>query len=380
VSTRRRVALDAGALIGARTGIGVFTHELAAGLAAHPDVDLVAYAPTWRGRHQLTVATPRPATVVTRPLPARPLRALWRRVPVPPVEWFCGAVDVVHGPNYVVPPTRRAAAVVSVHDLTMVHFPEMCTADTRAVVPLIAAAVRRGAWVHTDTDAVAAEVVDVFGADPARVRTVPLAPSPTPEPSPEAVTWVDTLTDGEPFVLALGTVEPRKDLVGLIHAFERLAADLPEVRLVVAGPDGWGADALAETIAASSARTRIVRVGWVDADQRAALLSGAAVLAYPSRYEGFGLPPLEAMAVGTPVVATDVPAVAETCGDAVVLVPTGDPEALADALRRVVVDEDAVAQRLRTAGPAHAAGFTWERTVAGMVALYDEAAAQRATR
>ena len=372
-----RVALDVGALLGPRTGIGVFTSELASGLAARPDVDLVAYAPTWRGRHQLAAATPRPARVVTRPMAARPLRELWRRMPLPPIEWFTGSVDLVHGPNYVVPPTRKAAAVVSVHDLTMVHFPAMCTADTLATVPLIRAAIRRGGWVHTDTEAVAAEVVDVFGADPARVRTVPLAPSPTPKPSPGALAWASSLTARSPFVLALGTVEPRKDLVGLVEAFGSLAASHPEVRLVIAGPDGWGADDLATAIAASPVRGRILRLGWVDTDQRAALLRGAAVLAYPSRYEGFGLPPLEAMLVGTPVVATDVPAVAETCGEATLLVPPADHDALAGALARVLDDEAGLATRLRSAGPQRAATFTWDRSIEGMVSLYGEAMAGR---
>lgn len=372
-----RVALDVGALLGARTGIGVFTHELATGLAQRADVDLIAYAPTWRGRHQLAAATPRPARVVTRAMAARPLRELWKRMPVPPIEWFTGSIDVVHGPNYVVPPTRKAAAVVSVHDLTMVHFPAMCTADTLATVPLIRTAIRRGAWVHTDTDAVAAEVIDLFDADPARVRTVPLAPSLTPDPSPDAEAWVSSLTETAPYVLALGTVEPRKDLVGLVEAFGLLATSHPDVRLVIAGPDGWGADDLATAIASSPVRDRILRLGWVDADQRAALLRGAAALAYPSRYEGFGLPPLEAMALGTPVVATNVPAVAETCGDAALLVSPGDPEALAAALAEVLDDEGGVATRLRSAGPARAAGFTWTRTIEGVVSLYGEAVEAR---
>jgi glycosyltransferase involved in cell wall biosynthesis len=369
-----RVAVDIGSLIGARTGIGVFTDALTTRLAARPDVDLVAFAPTWRGRHELAAAAPRPSTVAARPMAARPLRELWRRAPLPPIEWFTGPIDVVHGPNYVVPPTRRAAAVVSVHDLTVLHHPGMCTADTLAYPSLVRAALRRGAWVHVDTDAVGAEVIEAFGADPDRVVTVPLAPSSLPADTPGADAAAGrALAGADRFVLALGTVEPRKDLPGLVAAFESVADADDEVRLVVAGPDGWGATDLAVAISASRHRSRIVRLGWVDANQRAALLRAADVLAYPSRYEGFGLPPLEAMAAGTPVVATAVPAVAETCGDAALLVPAGDTDALAGALARVL-DDPAESARLRAVGPARAARFTWDATTDGLVALYRRAA------
>lgn len=370
---RLRVALDVAPLIGDRTGIGVFTEALARGLAADPTIDLVAYAASWRGRHQVAAATPTPCRVVTRPMAARPLREMWRRVGWPPVQWWTGPVDVVHGPNYVVPPTRNAAAVVSVHDLTMVHFPAMCTADTLAYPALVRAAVRRGAWVHTDTEAVAAEVIDMFAVDPTRVRCVPLAPSPVPDAD---VAVGHQLAGSERFVLALGTVEPRKDLPGLVNAFEMVADTDNNIVLVVAGPDGWGANDLATAIAASRHRSRIVRLGWVDALQRAALLRAATVLAYPSRYEGFGLPPLEAMSVGTPVVATDVAAVAEVCGDAALLVPVGDTDALAGALADVTGDH-ATAARLRAAGPLQAARYSWDRTVTAMTSLYRDAAAAR---
>ena len=365
-----RVALDVAPLIGERTGIGVFTEQLARGLAADDSIELVAYAASWRGRHQVAAATPTPSRVVTRPMAARPLREAWRRMAWPPIQWWTGPVDVVHGPNYVVPPARHAAAVVSVHDLTMVHFPAMCTADTLAYPALVGAAVRRGAWVHTDTEAVAAEVIDMFDVDPHRVRCVPLAPSPVPDAD---VAVARNLVGADRFVLALGTVEPRKDLPGLVAAFDMVADTDADIRLVVAGPDGWGADELATAIAGSRHRARIVRLGWVDALQRASLLRAAAVLAYPSRYEGFGLPPLEAMSVGTPVVATDVPAVAETCSDAALLVPVGDLEALAGAIASVIGD-DTVAQRLRSAGALRAEHYSWDRTVAAMTALYRDAA------
>ena len=370
-----RVALDVGSLVGPRTGIGVFTHALAEALASDPSVDLVGYAATWRGRNELATVVPANTTLARRPMAARPLRALWRRTDLAPIEWWTGPVDVVHGPNFVVPPARKAAAVVSVHDLTMVHFPEMCTADTLAYPDLIRAALRRGAWVHTDTVAVAFEVTELFGADPERVRCVPLAPSPIPDADPALGR---RLAGAERFILALGTVEPRKDLPGLVAAFDELASSDPTLRLVVAGPDGWGADALTAAIDACSHRDRVVRLGWVDQAGRAALLRAATVLAYPSRYEGFGLPPLEAMSVGTPVVATDVPAVRETCGQGARYVPAGDTEALAEALAAVVNGGNDVDEQVAT-GVARAAQFNWGATTEQLHLLYRDAISEQRT-
>jgi alpha-1,3-rhamnosyl/mannosyltransferase len=177
-------------------------------------------------------------------------------------------------------------------------------------------------------------------------------------------------------VLAVGTVEPRKGLVDLVRAFDELAAaddaDRPEperIRLVVAGPDGWGTAAFEAAVAAARYRSRIVRLGWVDDTARADLLAGAAVLAYPSLYEGFGLPPLEAMTVGVPVVCSDAGPLPEIVGDAARLVPAADPAALAAGLAEVLAD-DAVRRRLAEAGPAHAARYGWDRCVRSMGELY----------
>src|SRR5690606_24040703 len=161
-------------------------------------------------------------------------------------------------------------------------------------------------------------VVEVYGASPDRVVAVPLGVDPPEHASPADG---HRLAGGDRYVLALGTVEPRKDLPLLVEAFDLLAVDDPDLRLVHAGPDGWGADAFTECIDRSPRRDRIVRLGWVDDAARSALLHGAAVLAYPSRYEGFGLPPLGAMSVGTPVVATAVGSLPEVLGDAAILVP-----------------------------------------------------------
>lgn len=365
--------MDAGSLLGPATGIGVFARRVLDGLARDPNIDVVTWAASWQGRGQLVDEVPPGVGVATRLMAARPLRAAWKRVPWPPLQWWTGPTDVVFGPNYVVPPARKAASVVSVHDLTVLHHPGWCTTDTLEYPELIRRAVRRGAWVHTDTLAVAGDVVEAFGVAPERVRCVPLA--------------ADTLVDADPafgvrlagcdrFILALGTIEPRKDLVGLVHAFDLVADTDPDVRLVVAGANGWATERFDDAVANSRHRGRIVRLGWVEPRSRSALLRAASVLAYPSWYEGFGIPPLEAMSVGTPVVATDVAAIAEVCGDAALLVPPGIPGALAQALTEVL-SGGAVADRLRAVGPAHAARYRWEDTVAGITALLADAAASR---
>lgn len=370
-----RIAVDATALHGNRTGVGVFTEQLLRRLPSQPGLEVAAFAVTWKGRGDLPGLLPPGVDAVGRPMAARPLRRCWSWADLPPIEWFVGSADVVHGPNFVVPPTRRAARVVTIHDLTPWRYPELGNADTAAYPGLVARAVRAGVWVHTVSEHVAAEVRDRLGVADDRLVVVPNGVAPTPDASDPAVEVArgQALAGGEPWILALGTVEPRKDLVGLVAAFDAVASEDPDVRLVLAGPEGWGADELATAVAASPHRRRIVRTGWVTDADRVALLRGAAVFAYPSRYEGFGLPPLEAMAAGTPVVTTRAGALPEVVGPAAELVEPGDRDALAAALARLLVDEERRAE-LIAAGYVRAAMFSWDRTAEGIAALYRRAA------
>ena len=375
--TRRpRVVLDLTPLLGRPTGIGVFTRQLLDGLARRDDLDVVGYAATWRGRGQLRALAPPTVQVVDRPLPARPMRALWSRGPFPPLEWLTGSFDLVHGTNFLVPPTRRAARLVTVHDLTPVRYPELCSADTLAYPALIERAWRAGAWIHTDSAYVADEVrqwLRVGDADAHRVVPIHLGVDPPTSGDPEAGRQ---LAGSSRYVLALGTIEPRKGLPDLVRAFDAVAAldddGRPpggQVRLVVAGPDGWGTEAFDRAVAACRHRDRVVRVGWVDDRSRADLLAGAAVLAYPSLSEGFGLPPLEAMSVGVPVVCSDAGPLPEVAGAAARLVVAGDPDSLAAGLAEVL-DDDTGRQARVEAGRRHAAGYRWEDCVTAMAALY----------
>jgi glycosyltransferase involved in cell wall biosynthesis len=361
-----RLAVDVTALHSARTGVGVFTSELLERLHGREDIDLVAYAVTWRGRGRLRALVP-PGTGTGRgPMAARPLRAVWKRTGRPPIEWWTGPVDVVHGPNFVVPPARDAALLVTVHDLTPLRFPELANRDTRQYPALLRAALGWGAHVHTVSEFVADEVVEAFSVPRERVHVVP-----------NGIAAVDDgdsmsgrlLAGGERYVLALGTVEPRKDLPSLVAAFDAVAAEDADVRLVVAGQDGWGVEAYESAVASASHAGRIVRLGYVTDEQRADLLAGASVFAYPSRYEGFGLPPLEAMAVGVPVVTTHAGALPEIVGDAALTVEPGDGDALGGALSRVLSDEDERA-RLRAAGLARIQHYDWATSVARLVDVY----------
>ena len=308
-------------------------------------------------------------------MPARPLHWAWGRGPRPPVEWFIGRHDVVHGSNFVVPPTAHAARVVTVHDLTVVLYPDLCDPLTLAYPALVRRAVSEGAWVHTPSQFVADEVVAEWKVDPERVRAVhhgipplPLGAAADPTAGPPFA-----LPDGcSRYLLAIGTIEPRKDYPLLVSAFTSLAATHPEVALVVVGGDGWGADAFRAAVGASAARTRIVRPGYLDGPALAAALRGAAVLAYPSIYEGFGFPPLQAMAAGVPVVATAAGAVPEVVGDGAMLVDPGDGDGLAGALSQVLVGGPGI-DDLTARGELRSRRFSWEACADGLTALYRDA-------
>jgi len=354
-----RLAFDATSLYGHRTGVGRFAEQVLQRLADHEEISTCVYATSWRERGHLRRITPRGVEVCGAPMPARPLRAMWRRLDLPPLELFTGPIDVSYGPNFLSPPTRHAAEMATVHDLTPLRFPELCTPDTLQYPTLIRRAARRGALFHTPTQAIADELVDALGVRPDRIAVVPLGLTPVghgtiPQRLRDAI--------GSQFLLALGTIEPRKDLPTLVAAFDHLAAIHPDLRLVIAGPEGWGSTELTIAVAKCHANDRIIRTGVVDESTKSELLRAATMLVYPSVYEGFGLPPLEAMSVGTPVVTTEVPAITEVCGDGVSAVPIHDPEAVAKAVDSLLGDDEL--RRLQVErGRRAAARYDWDDTV-----------------
>ncbi|HEV3451061.1 MAG TPA: glycosyltransferase family 1 protein [Acidimicrobiia bacterium] len=361
---RLRVALDATSSLGVRTGVGNVAGGLLEHLAARTDLDVTAFAITWRGRNRLAGTLPPSVHAATRRFPARLTRALWPRIAWPRVERWTGPVDVVHSLH--VAPPARAPVLLTVHDLTHIRYPELSSPEARHYPRLVQVAVDRGATIHTYSQFVAAEVRDHYRLPAERVVTI--APGLDARPTGDAARGRG-LAGSERYVLAVGTVEPRKNLPTLVRAFDALAATDRDLALVVAGPDGWGVQAFRAAVARAGHGDRVRRPGWLDDRSRDDLLAGASVLAYPSVYEGFGLPPLEAMRAGIPVVASNAGPLPEVLGDAALLIDPGDADELASALARVLDDEQ-LRRQLSERGRARVARYGWDGSVERFAATY----------
>lgn len=294
---------------------------------------------------------------------------LWQRFrrPLLKVE-----ADIVHTPSLVVPPVRGLPLVVTVHDIGFVRLPESTTSRGRAFHTRGLALARRDAdLVVTPSEFTRTELL-AEGFDSDRVIVAHLGCEP---PEPRGDEEIDALVAEcgitPPFVLTVGTIEPRKGLPVLAEAVTALRRRRPNVSLAVAGPTGWGDVRGLE-------RPGVRRLGALPWGTLDALYRRAAVCCLPSTYEGFGLPAVEALARGCPLVASDATALPEVVGDAGLLVPPGDAAALADALERVLDDEELRA-RLQEAGPRRAAAFSWAASARAHVAAYAKAVQAHAT-
>lgn len=364
-----RVALDGAPLLGTRTGVGDVATNLLDALVRSGDVDPVVYLIGRGGsrRPDLARLLPAGARLGTAALPARFVEPAWRHLGRPTIEHWTGAVDVVHAVNFVAPPAR-APVIVTVQDLGFVRFPHLVDPSALEFPDAIARAIRRGARIHAPSGFVASEVQDVFDVDEDRLIRVPLGITPIRDGDPARG---HAIAGTSRYVLALGTVEPRKNLPALVAAFDIVANDDPLLSLVVAGPDGRGTEQLQDAIDRARAGDRVRRVGYLSSSERADVLTGASLLAYPSRYEGFGLPPLEAMSAGVPVVASNAGSLPEVLGDAALSFDPDDVDAMAAAMASVLGD-GAERARLVERGLRWSARYDWTTTATMLVDAYRE--------
>jgi glycosyltransferase involved in cell wall biosynthesis len=366
-SQRLRVAIDAGPLYGHRTGVGVATAGLLDALAARPEIELDPYVVSFRSK---------PAAGHRRlPVPGIVASHLWARSQWPRFDRWAGGAQVIHGTNYVVPPTRLPS-VVSVYDCWFLRHPDHAAPVVRRAGERLRRAIAAGTFVHVSSEDTAQHVRELFGTD--RVQTIHLGLPPAPPPlAALAQPDVGVPLRGDPFVLAIGTEERRKALPLLVAAFGAVATEHAGLRLVLAGAEGDDSPAVEQAIAALAGpvRDRVLRIGAVDDATKHWLLRRAAVLAYPSLDEGFGFPILEAQLAATPVVASDVGAVSEIGGDGVLLVDGRDADAFAGALGRAIAD-GALRLGLIEAGHRNVRRFDWTDTADRLVGLYRELVAE----
>jgi glycosyltransferase involved in cell wall biosynthesis len=359
------VALDVGPLHGRRTGIGHAVAGIVGALnaASSPPIRLLPYVTSTRAAREDSQRR--------LPIPAAAALRLWAHGG-PKMDRWLGNPDVVHGTNYVVPPTR-CARVVSVYDCWFLEHPRDVDADVRRAAAVLRRAVDEGAHVVTSSAATAIRVRSLLGTD--GVSSVHLGPPSTPVIAPDdrPMSLPGTLPDftDRPFILALGTIERRKNLPTLVAAFGRLAREHEHVQLVVAGAPGNDVAALLRAVGRLDAASaeRIHLVGQVDGIAKNWLLSSARALAYPSLDEGFGFPILEAQQLGTPVVASTAGSIPEIAGAAALLSAPLDAEALAANLYWVVNSDDMHAKLARR-GRSNLARFTWSGTATRLIELY----------
>jgi glycosyltransferase involved in cell wall biosynthesis len=370
-----RVLFDYRPALKQRSGVGEYAHALASALlkaeaASGDGLDLTLFSSSWKDRFQPDAALTK-ASIVDRRVPVSVLNFAWHRLEWPAIESLVsGQIDIAHSLHPLLMPSRRAARIVTIYDLNFLTHPERTRAEIRRDYPSLARD-----HAHRADHVI---VISRFTADQVeRLLEVPgdrisLCPPGAPAWTPRA-----KAPGGDGYVLFVGTLEPRKNLGVLLDAYEQLAVGGKHVPpLVIAGKATEHAGPWLARIARPPLSTRVKYVGYVDPLKRRDLYEGAKLLVQPSFEEGFGLPVLEAMTVGVPVVAANRGALPEVLGDAGPLIDAEDVDGFAEAIDSII--NDPVAATSATArGFERAQLFSWERTAVTTLSAYKAALARR---
>ncbi|HUQ34108.1 MAG TPA: glycosyltransferase family 1 protein [Pyrinomonadaceae bacterium] len=373
-----RISLDAIPLAAPRTGVGHYTFELARHLAHLAPEDEFELVSPFKFAAPLTGEA-------DQQLPAN-LRIVQPKVNSVSRRWFAVGLpfylkqaggDLFHGTNYEVPLWGKPATVLTVHDLSLLLHPETHEARLvrrgRSRLPLMA---RTASVIITPSESVRREVCEHLGIDARKVISIPEAPRDIFRPASveETAETRRRLGIEEEFILFVGTIEPRKNLLALVAAFEDILRSTPHCpQLVIAGKEGWLNEELHSRIRSSGVEKNLRFTGYLTDEDLRALYSSCRVFVYPSLYEGFGLPPLEAMACGAPVIASRIPSIVEAVGpDAARLISPTDPQALAASIVRLLDDENE-RRRLSRTGRERASLFSWEKTARATLDVYRKA-------
>lgn len=359
-----RIGLDGFPLSSAKTGVGHYTFELARALAALSPahrLELISPAPfpetvadEVKSIPNLHLVNPRTNAITRR----------WWGIGLPRYVRRAG-LDVFHGTNYEVPLWNRSRTVVTIHDLSVFLHPDKheqrIARRARRRLPIM---LRAAAMIITPTAAVKREVCERFRVSPNLVAVTAEAPRQNFQPlaAADCAPVIQRLGIDENFILFVGTIEPRKNLLTLVRAFDQILRHPTErLQLVIAGGEGWLSDELHQFVTRANFGDRLRMTGYLNDEDLRALYSSCKAFVYPSLYEGFGLPPLEAMACGAPVIASRIPSLSEVLGNNAQFVDPHDEIALATAVKEMIANE-CERSRLSALGIQHAAKFSWPRT------------------
>ena len=378
-----RIGIDYSIAVRPGAGITRYTRELVQGLT-QIDSDS-EYILLWPGldadAEEVERAVPKTPNVrsVRLPLTFRALTILWHRLGLPLyADLLTGWVQVFHCPDFALAPLHRAKGVVTIHDLSFLRFPEFTDASLLSYLhKVVPDSVRRAELVLADSNATREDVINWLNVDPGRVQVVYAGVHQRFRPVENAQALLATRARyrlPDRFVLAVGTVQPRKNLTRLIEAFGQIAHH-EDVQLIIVGRLGWLFDSTLQRVAELQLQDHVRFLGFVPDDDLPALYSLASCFAFPSVYEGFGLPPLEAMACGTPVVSSNVSSMPEVLGTAALFIDPYDVDALAEALRQVLADPE-LQRTMSQAGLEQVKAFSWTAAAQRLLTVYRSLASQ----
>lgn len=371
------VALDYRPALFPGFGIGRYVKNLVPSLlAVDPSLQLKLYGVFWRNRRRLVADHAFPddarATFHGAPVPARLIPLLSRVLRVS-ARTFTGPFDLFHDTDYAVTPVRGRPRIATLYDTAYLRdrgfVSEMQSRHMHDVVKRILRGVSR---IITISEFAKKDLVEAFDLDPDRISVTYLGVDPVflEEPDHDAIDRaVTTYGITPPYCMYLGTLEPRKNLVRLVRAFARLLEMAPEHNLVLVGRKGWAHERVFGVVEELGIGDKVRWLGHLSDEAAGLLLKGAAVMAYPSLYEGFGLPALEGMASGVPVLSSDSHALREVCGDGALLVDPMDEGAIFDGLRTLALDRGE-ANEIAERGRARAQSFTWDACARATLAAY----------
>jgi glycosyltransferase involved in cell wall biosynthesis len=380
-----RIGIDYTAAVKQQGGIGRFVRGLVDGLAGVDQFNEYLLLCFLRGKERREIPATQTSNFRERliPIPERIMAILWHRFSLPiPVDIATGQVDVFHAPNFVLPPLRHGASVLTIHDLSFLLHPECHEESLRSYLEkAVPVSMARADVITTDSHSARNELICLLDADPERVEVVYGGVDDRFRPMEREWELLSATRQrfgiNYPFILNVGIIEPRKNLVNLVQAYQRLKTRLRlGHRLVIAGSKGWLYSDVFRKVRDLHLEDDVVFLGYVPEEDLPALFNLADLFVYPSLYEGFGLPVVEAMACGTPVVTSNTSSLPEVVGEAGLMVPPADIDALENAMERGLCDL-ALRDKLKIDGVQQAAKFSWRRAAESLLRVYEKATQYR---